>query len=249
MSSSSLKTPIGIVRLLIILAILTMVVLIQIFVGTFSGPNWMFLSGSAMIVILALLNLVEKRDDPNMSRFVLFMFIAMFVCFIADLLMAGVFYIIPGESLINGVLFFMMGHVFYISALRNRSPLFLRSESPILITRNLIIWIVGIAMVFVLVAFTLYNPAEMIISIGFFVYGIFLISSLAFGITKWFDDFPQLFSLCLIIGFLLFLISDYIIGYRILMVSDFLSGIDAVGITYLLGQMTIHFSPLFGGET
>jgi hypothetical protein len=176
------------------------------------------------------------------------MFIAMFVCFIADLLMAGVFYIIPGESLINGVLFFMMGHVFYILALRNRSSLFLRSESPRLIIKNLAIWIVGIAVVFLLVFFTLYNPADMIISIGFFAYGIFLVSSLVFSITKWFDDFPQLYRLCLVIGFLFFFISDYILGYRILIDSGFLSGIEAVGITYLLGQMIIHLSPMFVSE-
>jgi hypothetical protein len=176
------------------------------------------------------------------------MFIAMLVCFIADLLMAGVFYIIPGESLINGVLFFMMGHVVYIFALRDRSSLFLRSESPKLITRNLAIWIVGIAVVFVLFFLTLFNPADMVISIGLFGYGIFLTSSLVFSVTKWFDDFPKLFSLCLITGFLLFFISDYILGYKILIDGGFLSGIEAVGVTYLLGQMTIHLAPMFSSE-
>lgn len=249
MSRPSLKTPFGILRLLLVIVVLALVVLLQGFTGYWSpGPNWTFLIGSAFIVLISLVNFIEIKSDPNLSRFVLLMFIAMLVCFIADLLMAGVFYIIPGESLINGVLFFMIGHVFYISALRNRSSLFLRSESPRLITRNLVIWMVGIAVVFLLVFFTLYNPADMIISIGFFVYGIFLISSLVFSITKWFDDFPQIFSLCLIFGFLLFLISDYILGYRILMDSDFLSGIEAVGITYLLGQMIIHLSPMFASD-
>ena len=84
----------------------------------------------------------------------------------------------------------------------------------------------------------------MVISIGLVFYGIFLTSSLVFSITKWFDDFPQLFSLCLIVGFLFFFISDYILGYKILMDSGFLSGIEAVGITYLLGQMTIHLSSI-----
>ncbi|MGD9396761.1 MAG: lysoplasmalogenase family protein [Candidatus Thorarchaeota archaeon] len=249
MSTASLKTPIGILRLLVIVVILALVVLLQVFVGFWSpGPNWTFLIGSALIVLLSFFNFVDRRNDAELSRFVLLMFIAMFVCFIADLLMAGVFYIIPGESLINGVLFFMMGHVFYILALRNRSSLFLRSESPRLIIKNLAIWIVGIAVVFLLVFFTLYNPADMIISIGFFAYGIFLVSSLVFSITKWFDDFPQLFSLCLVIGFLFFFISDYILGYRILIDSGFLSGIEAVGITYLLGQMIIHLSPMFVSE-
>ncbi|MFW9793520.1 MAG: lysoplasmalogenase family protein [Candidatus Thorarchaeota archaeon] len=246
-SEMSFKTPIGILRLLIIIAILFTVALLQVFVGQLS-PNWIFLSGSAMIAVLALLNFVDKKEDTNWSRFTLFMFLAMLVCFIADLLLAGVFYIIPGESLINGVLFFIIGHVFYIFALRNRSSLFLRSETPRLITRNLAIWIVGIIGVFVLVFFTLYDPAELVISVGFFGYGIFLISSLVFSITKWFDDFPKIFSLCLIIGFLLFFISDYILGYKILIDSGVLSGIEAVGVTYLLGQMTIHLSSIVGTE-
>jgi hypothetical protein len=244
----SWKTPIGILRLVIVLAILATVVMIQVFVGLFS-PNWIFLSGSGMIVVLALVNYIDKKNDANWSRFGLLMFIAMLVCFVADLLMAGVFFIIPGESLINGVLFFMMGHIVYIFALRDRSSLFLRSESPRLITRNLVIWIVGIAVVFVLFFLTLYNPADMVISIGLFGYGIFLTSSLVFSVTKWFDDFPKLFSLCLIIGFLLFFISDYILGYRILIDGGFLSGVEAVDVTYLLGQMIIHLSSVFGSGT
>jgi len=247
MSNASWKTPIGILRLLIVLAILATVVMLQVFVGLFS-PNWIFLSGSAMIVLLALINFIDMRNDANLFRFVLFMFIAMLVCFIADLLMAGVFYIIPGESLINGVLFFLTGHVIYLLALRDRSPLLLRSESPKLITRNLLLWIGGMALLFILFFLTLFNPADMVISIGLVFYGIFLTSSLVFSITKRFDDFPQLFSLCLIIGFLLFFISDYILGYKILMDSSFLSGIEAVGVTYLLGQMIIHLSPMFSDK-
>ncbi|MFW9925734.1 MAG: lysoplasmalogenase family protein [Candidatus Thorarchaeota archaeon] len=242
--SRLLKSPLGILRLLIVIAVLVTVVLIQLFVGLYS-PNWIFLSGSAMIVILALVNFVEKRDNPDWSRFVLLMFLAMLVCFIADLLMAGVFYIIPGESLINGVIFFLTGHVFYLLALRNSSPLLLRSESPKVISRNLFIWFIGLVVLFVLFFLTLYNPADMVISIGLLFYGVFMTSSLFFSITKWFGDHPKFFSLCLIVGFLLFFISDYILGYRILIDGDFLSGIEAVGITYLLGQMTIHLSPLF----
>jgi hypothetical protein len=249
MSTASLKTPIGILRLLVVIVILALVVMLQVFVGFWSpGPNWTFLIGSALIVLLSFFNFVDRRNDTELSRFVLLMFIAMLVCFIADLLMAGVFYIIPGESLINGVIFFLTGHFIYLLALRDRSPLFLRSESPRLITRNLMIWIVGMVVLFILFFLTLFNPADMVISIGLVFYGIFLTSSLVFSITKWFDDFPRLFCLCLIIGFLFFFISDYILGYKILMDSGFLSGIEAVGITYLLGQMIIHLSPWFVSE-
>ncbi len=242
--SSSLKTPIGILRFLILIAILATVALLIIIVGE-STPNWIFLSGSAMVVVLALVNYVDKRKNADWSRFVLIMFFAMLVCFVADLLMAGVFAILPADNLINGVLFFALGHVVYLLALRNRSPLLLRSESPKLITRNLAIWIVSIVAVFILFYFTLYNPSNMVISIGLFGYGIFLTSSLVFSITKWFDQYPRFFSISLILGFMLFFISDYILGIKILVDSSFLSGTDAVGITYLLGQMTIHLSSVF----
>ncbi|NHI88032.1 MAG: hypothetical protein EAX87_00835 [Candidatus Thorarchaeota archaeon] len=250
MSKAMLKSPVGILKLLIVIAVLITIVLVQVFVGAYS-PNWIFLSGSGMIVILALVNFVDMQDDDDLSRFTLFMFIAMFVCFFADLLMAGVFYIIPVDvsvrSLINGVLFFLLGHVIYLFALRNRSPLLLRSESPKLITRNLLIWIISIAGVFALFYLTLFDPSNLIISIGLFGYGIFLTSSLAFSITKWFDDFPPKFSLSLIIGFLLFFISDYILGLSILQGISFI-GIEAVGVTYLLGQLSIHLSPIFASK-
>jgi hypothetical protein len=250
MSKALLKSPLGILRLLIVIAILITVVLVQVFVGVYS-PNWIFLSGSGMIVILALVNFVDRRQDDELSRFTLFMFIAMLVCFIADLLMAGVFYVIPADvsirSLINGVLFFLLGHVIYLFALRNRSPLLFRSESPKLITRNLFIWIISIGGVFVLFYLTLFDPNDLIISIGLLGYGIFLTSSLAFSITKWFDEFPPKFAPSLIIGFLLFFISDYILGLSILQGISF-SGIEAVGVTYLLGQLFIHLSPIFASK-
>jgi hypothetical protein len=233
--SDSIKTPIGIVRILLVLIIIASIVLIDVVTLRF---------GSVMIVVLALVNFLERKDDENRSRFLLLMFIAMAICSIADFLMAGIFDIIPGESLINGVIFFLTGHVIYLLALRDLSPLLLRSESPKLVTRNLLIWFVGMMVLFVLFFFTLYNPTEMVFSIGLVFYGIFLTSSLVFSITKWFDDFPQRFSAFLIIGFLLFFISDYILGLDILK-DIVISGVDAVGITYLSGQMMIHLSPLF----
>jgi len=160
------------------------------------------------------------------------MFIAMFICFVGDLLMASVLYITP-EPLFNGVLMFGLGHVVYLLALKDRSPLLLRSESPRLITRNVIIWIVSIVTAVVLFVLTVYNPAEMVISMGLFGYGILLITVLAFSLSKWFDDYPKLFVICLFLGFLLFFISDYIIGYRTLTDPSFLSSTEAVGVTYI----------------
>jgi len=245
-SIASLKTPLGVLRVLIVLAIFvsTAVLIIMINQGT---PNWNLLATSAMIVILAFVNFMDNRATEKWSRFGLLMFIAMLICFVGDLLMASVFHITP-DPLINGVLMFALGHVVYLLALKDRSPLLLRSESPRLIMRNVIIWIVSIVIFVVLFVLTLYNPAEMVISMGLFGYGILLTTVLAFSLSKWFDRYPKLFVICLFIGFLLFFISDYIIGYRTLTDPTFLSGTEAVGVTYICGQLLIHISSLFGSE-
>jgi len=245
MSSASLKTPLGILRVVIILTIFVSTAFLIIMINT-GTPNWNFLATSAMIVVLAFVNFIDKRANENWSRFVILMFVAMVICFVGDLLMASV--INTPEPLISGVLVFALGHVFYLMALKDRSPLLLRSEAPRLITRNVAIWIASIVTVVVLFILTVYNPAEMIISMGLFGYGILLISVLAFSLSKWYDDYPQLFAICLFVGFLLFFISDYIIGYRTLTDPTFLSGTEAVGVTYIGGQLLIHLSSVFGSE-
>ncbi len=246
MSIASLKTPFGILRVVIVLAIFisTSFLIIMVNQGT---PNWNLLTTSAYIVILAFVNFIDKRATEKWSRFALLMFVAMFICFVGDLVMASVFYI-TADPLINGVLMFSLGHVVYLLALKDRSPLILRSESPRLIMRNVIIWIVSIAIVVVLFILTLYNPAEMVISMGLFAYGILLTTVLAFSLSKWFDNYPKLFVICLFIGFLLFFISDYILGYRTLIDPAFLSGTEAVGVTYIGGQLLIHISSVFGSK-
>ena len=246
MSIASFKTPLGVLRMLIVLAIFvsTTFLVIMINQGT---PNWNLLATSALIVILAFVNFMDKRAIEKWSRFTLLMFIAMLICFAGDLLMASVIYITP-DPLINGILMFSLGHVVYLLALKDRSPLLLESESPRSITRNVIIWIAGIVIVIVLFILTLYNPAEMVISMGMFGYGVLLTTVLAFSLSKWFDDYPKLFVICLFLGFLLFFISDYIIGYRTLTDPAFLNGTEAVGVTYIGGQLLIHISSVFGGE-
>ena len=246
MSMASLKTPLGVLRIVIVLAIFisTLFLITMINQGT---PNWNFLATSALIVILAFVNFIDRRATKKWSRFVLLMFVAMFICFLGDLLMTSVFHITP-DPLINGILMFSLGHVVYLLALKERSPLLLESESPRLIVRNVSIWIVSIVIVIVLFVLTLYNPADVVISMGLFGYGILLTTVLAFSLSKWFDDYPKLFVIVLFFGFLLFFISDYIIGYRTLMDPTFLSGTEAVGVAYIGGQLLIHISSAFGGE-
>jgi uncharacterized membrane protein YhhN len=250
MTEGYIKTPLGIIRMIVILGILGSIVLL---VATNGTIPYHLLTTSVVLVFLALVNLADTRmrRDAEWARYTTYLFFGMLLGSIGDFLMAGVFYITP-EPLVNGVLGFGIGHVFYLLALRDRSPLFLRSKSSEsassrLIVRNIALWLAGIALVFVLFYATVYSPADMVISYGVLGYGILLITVVTLSLTKWFDGFPLTFVLAFFLGILLFFISDWIIGIRALRDPAFLSG-TIVGWTYLLGQLLIHLSPLIGSN-
>jgi hypothetical protein len=243
-SSKYLSSTLDYVRLLVIVVILS---LLALFVITGDARPW-FLASSGVIVILALVNYVDLKSG-SWSKFSLLMFIAMIFGFVGDLLMNGIFYITP-VAIINGVLFFSLGHVFYLVALKDRSPLLMNpkdSESGRLITRNLIIWIICIIAVILLIYFTAYNPADMVLSAGFFGYGILLVTVFAFSLAKWFDEFPIGFRLLIVLGFFMFIFSDWLIGVHEMTDPTFLSG-PWVGITYIFAQLPIHLSVFLGAR-
>ncbi len=229
------------------IVILITLSLLALFVITGDARPW-FLSSSGVIVILALINYIDLKNG-SWGKFALLMFIAMIFGFVGDLLMNGIFFITP-VAIINGVLFFSIGHIFYIIALRNRSPLFLNSQDSSggrLISRNLLIWIVCIIAVILLIYFTAFNPADIVLSGGFFGYGILLVSVFAFSLTKWFEKFPIGFRLLIVLGFLMFIISDWLIGVHEMTDPSFLSG-PWVGITYIFAQLPIHISVFLGAR-
>ena len=244
MSSKYLTSTLDYIRLLVVLVVLS---LLAIFVIAGEARPW-FLSSSGVIVVLALVNYIDLKSG-SWGKFSLVMFIAMLVGFIGDLLMNGIFYITP-VAIINGVLFFSIGHIFYILSLRERSPLLLKpkdSEGGRLITRNLIIWMVCIVAVILLIFFTAFNPADMVLSAGFFVYGILLVSVFAFALTKWSEEYPIGFRLLLVMGFFMFIFSDWLIGVHEMTDPTFLSG-PWVGITYIFAQLPIHLSVFLGAR-
>jgi len=250
MTESYFKTPLGILRMIVILGILGSIVLL---VATDGTIPYHLLTTSVVLVFLALVNLADNRirGDAEWAKYTTFLFFGMLLGSIGDFLMAGVFYITP-IPLVNGVLAFGIGHVFYLAALRDRSPLFLRSKSSEvassrLIVRNVMIWLASIALVVVLFYVSVYNPADIVISYGVLGYGILLITVVSLSLAKWFDKFPLAFVLAIFLGLLLFFISDWIIGIRELRDPAFLSG-TIVGLTYLLGQLLIHLSPMIGSN-
>jgi uncharacterized membrane protein YhhN len=210
-----------------------------------------FLSISLIIVLFAFLNFIYIRESgiSDWARYAALLLVAMAFGSIGDFALGGIFYLTP-EPLINGVLFFGIGHVFYLFALKDRSPLLLRAAESSqgqsrLISKNLGIWIacvIGVILVFV---FTVYDPGNMVMSIGVFGYGILLVSTLAFALTKWFDSYPVYFKLAIALGFFLFLFSDWIIGVRALRDPNFLSSM-AIGVTYIFGQLLIHLTVILG---
>ncbi|MHA2424488.1 MAG: lysoplasmalogenase family protein [Candidatus Thorarchaeota archaeon] len=247
MSNKFLSSPYDYLRILVIITI----IVFEIIAAVLGIPNPWFLLASVTLVFLALVNLVDIRASNNADwkTFSLLFFIAMFLCSIGDFLMAGIIYITP-NTLINGVLMFGLGHVVYLLALRNISPLlFQRSENePISTKRNLLIWIISIIAILLLFALTVYNPADMVLTVGMLGYGILLVTVLGFAITKWFENFPISFRIALPIGFAFFLFSDWLIAYHVMTDPTFLSG-PWVGLTYIVGQLLIHLSPLLGSRT
>ncbi|MFW9850659.1 MAG: lysoplasmalogenase family protein, partial [Candidatus Thorarchaeota archaeon] len=200
------------------------------------------------LVFLALVNLVDVRssDTAEWRQYSLLLFIAMIFCSVGDFLMAGVFYITP-IRLLNGVLMFGLGHVFYLLALKNISPLIFETSTRNVITRNLIVWVSCIVAVLILFFFTVFNPSMIELSVGILGYGILLVTVIAFAITKWFNSYTLTFRVALPLGFLLFLFSDWLIGVHTMTDPTFLSG-PWVGVTYIIGLILVHLTPLFGSR-
>lgn len=247
MAEVYLRSMIDYLRLLVIISIL---VLVSVFVVTGNSIPW-FLLSSVSLTILALVNYVDvQRGESNPWKTYSLLLLAAMICgTIGDFLMAGIIYI-TSEPLINGILLFGIGHVFYLFGLRNRSPLLLRkqqSDAGKIIMRNLLTWVVCVLVVLALFYFTLFNPAMLELSVGALLYGILLVSVLAFSITKWTESFSFSFRIALIVGFLLFLFSDWLIAYHYFTDASFLSG-PYVGITYVFGQLLIQLTPLLGSR-
>jgi len=95
--------------------------------------------------------------------------------------------------------------------------------------------------------FTVFNSAMLILSIGALGYGILLVTVLAFAITKWASKFSLPLRIALVLGFFLFLFSDWLIAYHEFTDPAFLSG-AYVGITYAIGQLLIQLTPFLGSR-
>jgi hypothetical protein len=244
MSSKYLSSTLDYIRMLIAIIV---VALLAVRVITGLDRPW-FLLSSAMIVVLALINFIDLKDG-SWSKFSLLMFMAMIFGFIGDLLMNSIFYITP-IAIINGVMFFSLGHILYLLALRDKASFLLKpKDSPggRLIPRNLGIWIACIIAVIFLVFFTAFDPADMVLSTGFIGYGILLVTVFGSALAKWFEEFPIGFKLLIIFGFFMFIFSDWLIGVHEMTDSTFLSG-PWVAITYIFAQLSIHLSVFLGAR-
>jgi len=215
-----------------------------------NGSLTHFLATSIIISFLALVNLADiyLNKDGDWFRYSLLLLVAMICGTLGDFLMAGIFYI-TSEPVLNGIMMFGLGHLFYLLALRKKSPLLLNSkESAALaggrvIIRNLLIWIVFVIGILIVFYFTVFNPANLAMGIAALLYGVLLVTLLAFSSTKWFDEFSLWFKIALPVGFFFFLFSDWIIAVRFFVDGSFLSG-PIVGVTYIIGQTLIHVAAL-----
>jgi uncharacterized membrane protein YhhN len=207
---------------------------------------------SLLLGVLAAVNLVAcyVLKEKSWMRYAIFLFVAMVFGSLGDFLLAGVFHI-TSDALINGILGFGIGHVFYVIALRNVSPLLLRPTlsskdnygSPRLLLGNLAIWLGVVAAGVMLFFATVFDPADIVLSIGALGYGVLLLTVLAFAITKWFEKYSVSFRLSLALGFLLFFLSDWTIAVRAFRNPLFLNNLF-VGVTYIIGQLLIQVTPI-----
>ncbi len=238
-------------RYLVILLFIITIALI----GIQSIPGWgnlsIFLISSLLLVVYAFTNLLyvnrlEYVGIQNWKKYSVLLFIAMVFGSVGDFAMPGLFLFPTSTPLLNGILYFGIGHAFYLIALNGLSPFLLSTHERRLIVRNLAAWLIFV--IFVVTAFlvTVYNPTDQVLSIGALGYGILLISAAAFAFTKWFDDYPKPFKLSLIFGFIFFFISDWVIAIRNFRDSTLLSDTSFVGVTYLIGQLLIHSALLLG---
>lgn len=247
MTEKFLKSIIDYIRLVVIIGIL---ILIGVFIITGDSIPW-FLSSSIAIAILAFVNFIDlyHEDNNEWKTYALILLLAMLCGTFGDFLMAGIFYI-TAEPLINGILFFGIGHVFYLLGLRNRSPLLIQNReagSGRIIIKNLIVWVLSVVVILIIFYLTVFNPTMLELSIGALGYGIILVSVLAFSITKWTSKFPFSFRIAIILGFLLFLFSDWILAYHYFTDPTFLAG-PYLGITYAFGQLLIQLTTYFGSR-
>lgn len=237
--------------------ILVITILAFITIQTVTGGLYLqvFLITSLLLVIFSVINLLYHQINHNDAqigpwyRYSLLLSLAMILGFIGDLAMPGVLLFPTSTTLINGILYFGIGHVFYLLALKDCSPLIIdRGQSHRVRMNNVLVWIVCNIIVIALFQLTVYNPTDQVMSYGALGYGILLVTALAFAITKWFDDYPLYFKVAIILGFLLFFISDYAIAYKSFQDSTFMVGTAFIGVTYSLGQLLIQASPLLGSK-
>lgn len=242
------------VRLIVVVIIL---LLLAWHIVTNATIQWNFLSMSLLLVLLAAVNLVAcyVLKEKSWTRYAILLFVAMLFGSLGDFLMAGILYITP-NTLINGILGFGIGHVFYLIALRDVSPLLFRAAgstqdshgSRRLLMGNLAIWLGVVAAGVMLFFATVFNPLDLVLSIGALAYGVLLLTVLAFAVTKWFEGYPVSFRLSLLLGFLLFFLSDWTIAVRALYNPFFLSDLF-IGVTYILAQLLIQVTPILIGRT
>lgn len=244
MSNKFLSSQPDYIRILVVAVILGLET-----IAAFTGiTNPWFLGASVALVILAIVNYIDVQSQ-EWSRYASLLLIAMICGSTGDFLMADIFRITP-IPVLNGIIFFGIGHFFYLLALRDRSSMLLRSpgmDQPRLMTKNIAAWLVVSVLVVILFMTTVFNPTMLELGIGMLAYGLLIGTVLAFAVTKWFDDFPSTFSLCLSIGFLLFFFSDWLIGYHMMTDASFLSG-PYVGLTYIVGQLLVQLSTMFGSK-
>lgn len=239
-----------------VVLVIVILVMLAWHIATNGAIQWNFLSMSVLLVVVSATNLIAcyVLKQKSWMRYTLFLFVAMVFGSLGDFLLAGIVYITP-YTLVNGIVGFGIGHVFYLLALRNISPLLLRPHGAgqdvcnwrRLLLGNVAMWLATVLAGVMLFLVTVFNPADPVLSIGALAYGVLLLTVLAFALLKLFEGFPLGFRVSLSLGFLLFFLSDWVLAVRAFRTPLFLSDLF-VGVTYIVGQLLIQLSPVLVGH-
>jgi hypothetical protein len=186
----------------------------------------------------------------------LFFAVAMLFGSIGDFMMAGLVYLTP-DPFINGVIFFGIGNLFYILGLGRISSLLTRRpeieiSAPArpglrIMPRNLILLLIVVAVTAAAYLLTTINPFDPFLGLAALSCAVLLASAVAFAWGKSFEEFPLPFKLVIALGFPIFLYSNWVAGVRAIASSDFLDSF-IVGLTYVIGLLLIHLSPIFASS-
>jgi hypothetical protein len=202
--------------------------------GTSRFLPWTRMAASATLVICAAIWWLAGARGTDLQAFAGLIFAGMLFGFLGDLTLAG-FLRLPQE-IIFGILWFSIGHAFYISAGAQLVRRFALDNGGVLAA-----CIMGMMMVSA-VAWRLAvacPETKPVLNVGSLVYGLLLGATAGLALSIAIQQ-PRLVSLA--VGLVLFMASDILLGNTLFRKNEFRLARDINWVLYIVGQLLIVFT-------